>query len=204
MATPEEPVRSVRLWPSSWTSPLPIEDLFAPETPLHVDVGFGKGRFLLARASAMPAVSFLGIDRMLRRLRKVDRRVVRAGLTNVRLLRMEAAYAVRYLLPADAVDVFYILFPDPWPKAKHRRHRYFTPAFLDDLARALKPGGLVHFATDHLPFFEDSREALEADTRFEPAEPLIPSDDERSDFERRFMHHKPIGRCSARLRAEGP
>ena len=86
--------------------------IFPAPAPLHVDVGCGKGRFLVARAQACPRINFLGIDRQLVRLRKIDKKLRRAGMHNVRLLRLEADYALSYLLPPGSVNVMYILFPD--------------------------------------------------------------------------------------------
>lgn len=193
------PPSSFRIIPENWLEPLPLSRFFSdPDRPIEVDVGCGKGRFLLARAQRFPETNFLGIERLLGRLRKVDRKLLRAGLTNVRLLRMEAYYATTYLLPADAISAYYIFFPDPWPKARHHDHRLFNPAYLDALARSLRPGGLVHVATDHLPYFEEIHAILRADPRFEEVAPFEPTEAERTDFELLFLGQKPIGRCSFR------
>ncbi|MBN1269823.1 MAG: tRNA (guanosine(46)-N7)-methyltransferase TrmB [Kiritimatiellae bacterium] len=194
-------VGSTRIFPDDWLNPLPLSDLFPAAQPLEVDVGCGKGRFLLARAAAHPQVNFLGLDRMLRRIRKVDRKAVRRGLGNLRLLRCEAYYAVTYLLPPAAVSTYYIFFPDPWPKKRHHWHRLFDPPFVEALHRTLLPGGTFHFATDHLPYFEEVRGILAADSRFESAPPFEPGEEERTDFELLFIHLAPIGRCSFRKRA---
>jgi tRNA (guanine-N7-)-methyltransferase len=172
-----------------------------PPARLEADVGCGKGRFLLARAAANPETAFLGIDRMLGRLRKIESAAARRGLENIRLLRCDAAYAVTYLLPARAMDAIYVFFPDPWPKARHHGHRLFSPSFLEALTRVLKPGGGVHVATDHLPYFEEIGAILEADARFETAPAFAPTEAERTDFELRFLGVKPIGRGSWRLLA---
>lgn len=194
-----DPRSSFRIIPENWLEPLPLSQFFSdPDRPIEVDVGCGKGRFLLARAQRFPETNFLGIERLLGRLRKVDRKLLRAGLTNVRLLRMEAYYATTYLLPSDAISAYYIFFPDPWPKARHHDHRLFNPAYLDALARTLRPGGLVHVATDHFPYFEEIHAILRADPRFEEVTPFEPTEAERTDFELLFLGQKPIGRCSFR------
>ena len=182
-----------------WLGPLPVREWFGrPERPLEVDLGSGKGRFLLARAAKNPETNFLGIDRMLKRIRKVDNRARRLDLGNVRLMRMEAYYAVAYLLPAGAVQTCYVFFPDPWPKARHESHRLFNGRFLDALHRALVPGGAVHVATDHWPYYEQLAETFAGDARFAPTEPYVPPEDEQTDFERHYLGQKPIGRLSAR------
>ncbi len=193
--TSELPPR--RILPDDWLRPLVLGHWYPhPERPLEVDVGSGKGRFLLARAARFPGVNFLGIERLLGRLRKIDRKACRGGLANVRLLRMDAYYATTYLLPAASVSTFYVFFPDPWPKVRHQAHRLFNEAFLEALARTLRPGGRVHVATDHLPYFEQVRAILAGDGRFEPAAPFEPAEEERTDFELLYLHEKPIGRCS--------
>lgn len=197
-----EGATGIRFFPDDWLVPIPLERLFGPGPaagrPLEVDVGCGKGRFLLARAAAHPEISYLGIDRMLRRIRKVDRKAVRLGLSNLRLVRVEAYYAVTYLMPAACVSAYYILFPDPWPKKRHHDHRLFNPGFVNALYRTLRPGGQVHFATDHLAYFEEVKALIDADRRFESIPPLEPSETERTDFELLFLGQCPIGRYSFR------
>lgn len=193
---------SLRIAPateSEWLGPLPIRNYYAhPERRLEVDLGCGKGRFLLARAAKFPEVNYLGIDRMLRRIRKVDNRARRLDLGNIRLLRVEAYYAVAYLLPPESVSVYYIFFPDPWPKARHEGHRLFNAKFLDALHGTMSDGGVAHVATDHGPYFEQLSQILTGDRRFLPVEPYVPPEDEQTDFERYYIASKPIGRLSVR------
>jgi tRNA (guanine-N7-)-methyltransferase len=188
---------SVRIIPDDWVSPLKLEQYF-DSRPLHVDVGCGKGRFLLARAAAHPEWNFLGIDRMLRRIRKVDNKAQRRHLDNVRLFRMDAFYATAFLLPTESVSTFYIFFPDPWPKKRHHDHRIFNNEFIDAVFRTLKSGGEMHFATDHLPYFEEVLAALRADGRFEEIPAFEPIEAEKTDFEIYYIQHVSIGRCSFR------
>jgi tRNA (guanine-N7-)-methyltransferase len=188
---------SVRFIPSNWTEPFDPQALFPARQPFHVDVGCGKGRFLLERARTHPEVNFLGIDRMLRRIRKIDRKAVRQQLFNIRLLRLDAYYTIAFLMPARCVQTYYIFFPDPWPKKKHHDNRLFDPAFLDALDRTLLTDGCFHFATDHLPYFHEVCEIVQQDPRFTRIETFEPTDAERSDFELMFKE-KPIGRASYR------
>ncbi|MBN2301209.1 MAG: tRNA (guanosine(46)-N7)-methyltransferase TrmB [Lentisphaerae bacterium] len=183
--------------PSSWTNVLPIEELFEHKQPLEVDLGCGKGRFLLAHAQHKPNVNFLGVDRQLARLRKIDKRIQKIGIANVRLLRIEAVYAVRFLLPQHSVTVLYLFFPDPWPKRRHHKRRLFNAQFLDALDKALNDNGKIHLATDHLGYFHEMRSLLEQDTRFREIAPFIPPETEKTDFEMVFQNQNTeIGRAS--------
>jgi tRNA (guanine-N7-)-methyltransferase len=189
---------SLRIIPTDWAAPLDLSSAFgrAPQR-LEVDLGCGKGRFLMARAAAYPQTSFLGLDRQTRRLAKVERKAQRAQMANIRLLYAEAAYAVTHLLPRGSVTAYYIFFPDPWPKRRHHRRRLFDAAFLDALNTTLIPGGCIHLATDHPGYFESIRRLLAGDARLLEREAFSTSDAERTDFELIFLRqNKPIGRCS--------
>lgn len=187
---------SLRVFPDQWIDPTDFREKFDhPERPFEIDLGCGKGRFLLARSGKFPETNFLGIDRQLGRIEKIDRKAVRAGLSNIRLLRADGYYTVTFLIPSQSVDTFYVFYPDPWPKGKHHHNRIFNEPFMDAIARTLKPGGKLHASTDHLPYFEQIVKLLKTDSRFEETEPFIPADDEVSDFELIFAHKTP-GRCS--------
>ena len=189
---------SLRVVPANWLEPLDLTSIFGAAPPeLEVDLGCGKGRFLLARAQRYPQVCFLGIDRLLLRILRVERAIQRLHLTNIRLLYAEAAYALSHLLPSAAVSVYYIFFPDPWPKRRHHRRRLFAAPFLDALHRTLRPAGRVHIATDHDDYFAVIKRVFAADSRFMSQEPLELEDAERTDFEMLFLRqHQAIHRCS--------
>ena len=195
-AMSETSASTFRLDTDNWLDPMPLPSMFDRPQPLEVDVGCGKGRFLLAHARANPQCNFLGIDRMLRRIRKIDRKLVRQELSHVRLLRMEAYYAITYLVPEASVSTYYIFFPDPWPKKRHHRHRLFSPPFMDALQRTLLPGGIVHVATDHLTYAEEIKALFEVDDRFSPSPVFVPGADERTDFEQYYIERGDVGRCS--------
>src|SRR5439155_27024901 len=124
----------IELVPESYVATLDLEKIFGRTAPLHVDLGCGDGSFLYAQAHDMPHKNFLGIERLLGRIRSAASTAAYIG--NVRLLRMESSYAVRYLLPAGSVEKFYLLFPDPWPKRRHWRHRIVTEDFLGAISQA--------------------------------------------------------------------
>jgi tRNA (guanine-N7-)-methyltransferase len=178
----------------------------AGETPIvdgaaaiEVDVGCGKGRFLLARAASHRDVGFLGIERQAGRIQRVVRRAERAGLRNVRLLQIEASYVIEHLLPAASVSCYYVFFPDPWPKRRHQARRLLDAAFLVSAWRTLVPGGCIHVATDDAAYFEQVVRGITANRQFEEIAPFVPGRDEQTDFERIFTGQgKTIWRCSVR------
>ena len=172
--------------PSDYFQPVKIEGIFARPAPLEVDVGCGEGAFLVAIARKNPERNFLGIERLVGRVRKVCRRSGRAGLGNVRVLCVESAYTVRYLLPAGSVSVFHVMFPDPWPKRKHRVNRLVNREFLDAVRVALRDVGELRLTTDDLDYFGHMKKVTAAHEGFScepwPDDPDYP----QTDFEKRF------------------
>ena len=139
--------------PVSIVDQLNFREMFGRDAPVEVDLGCGEGTFLVALAAQNPDRNFLGIERLLGRVRSVCRKITRSNLENVRILRMESSYAVAHLVPAKAISVFHVLFPDPWPKRRHHRRRLFTTEFLSAIDRALEWDGLLHLATDDANYF---------------------------------------------------
>lgn len=156
------PFRVIEL--DSLTDRLDLDKIFERNAPVHVDLGCGDGSFLCALAQRIPDKNFLGIERLLNRVRTSARKA--ATLDNVRLLRVESSYAVRYLLLAGSVERFYLLFPDPWPKRCHHRRRILTPDFLRSVHAALKKDGSIYIATDDVDYFGIIKEVAQSDRRF--------------------------------------
>lgn len=182
-----QPAGSAIYAPASWPEPLRLDELFPAKARLEVEIGCGKGRFIVARATAHPDSNFIGIDRQLKRLQRTDQKIAAAGLRNVKLIRIEAAYAFEKLLPPGSVSLLYVFFPDPWPKRKHHDRRLFSPAFMDPLHTALTPNGIIYFATDHTDYAGWTRKLFAKDARFAEISPLEPRDEERTEFESLFM-----------------
>jgi tRNA (guanine-N7-)-methyltransferase len=147
------PDRKAEFVPPSITQPLDFSQLFAHAAPVEIDLGCGDGAFLTALARENPRRNYLGIERQLRRVRSVCRKVANIGLHNVRVLHMETSYAVARLIPPVAVARFHLLFPDPWPKRRHHGRRTVTSEFIAAIHRALAADGLFHIATDHTEYF---------------------------------------------------
>ena len=172
----------IELIPDSDTVTLDCAQLFGRVARIHVDLGCGDGSFLQALASAHPDWNFIGVERLLRRVKKSDRKA--ALLPNVRIIRSETMFFLKYLLPSDSVDSFYLLFPDPWPKRRHHRRRLVTPEFLDTIWNGLTAGGLLHLATDHDEYHVAIRKLLNRTPKFvrSDSESPLPA----TTFEKKF------------------
>ena len=173
--------------PPSWVERLSLPEMFTPAQPLEVELGSGDGSFLAQWAAAYPGRNFLGVERLLGRLRKLNRKARRAGLANVRLMRIEAAYFLEFLLPPRSIRALHIYFPDPWPKRKHRRHRLVNERFPELASRVLTPQGVVYLRTDDADYFAQMREVLAADQRFRLEETPDALASVITDFEREFQ-----------------
>jgi len=145
--------------------------LFAGDVPaplqLVVEIGFGRGEFLMELAEREPKTAFVGIEYSFKRVLKMARRLARTSLRNVRLVQAPAEQVVRDTLGDASVSTFWINFPDPWPKKRHFKRRLLQRDFVALLARRLAPGGLLHVATDHPGYAEWIDEVLRAEPRLE-------------------------------------
>jgi tRNA (guanine-N7-)-methyltransferase len=172
--------------PPSYVQRLDLPAMFPVPQPLEVELGAGDGSFLAQYAARHPDRNFLGVERLLGRLRKLDRKGLRAGLANLRLLRIEAGYFIEYLLPVASVTVVHVYFPDPWPKVKHHKNRLINERFPALAARVLVPGGAVHLRTDDAEYFSQMQQVFTASPDFEPAETPRELAELITDFEREF------------------
>ena len=125
-----------------------------------LEIGFGRGEFLLAMAERSPEVEFVGIEISVKRTLTMARKVARAKLTNVRLLEARAQVAVKELFLPDSLSEIWVNFSDPWPKARHAHRRVIQPSFVAHAARALEPGGILYVAIDDVRYAHQIDEAL--------------------------------------------
>jgi tRNA (guanine-N7-)-methyltransferase len=172
--------------PASILEPLSPSEIFGTGRLVEVDLGSGPGKFLVESARRFPERNFLGIERLLGRVRKTCRAASTIGLTNVRVLRLELDYTVRYLLPENSIWRFHLNFPDPWPKRRHQARRVVDDEFLQAIHRSLLEGGELWIKTDHESYFQNiERVAARTDlwTSLEWAEEGYP----RTDFEEQFL-----------------
>jgi tRNA (guanine-N7-)-methyltransferase len=176
-----------------------LESIFPSHGLIELDIGCGKGHFMVARATAHPELNFIGIDRQMKRIRRADRKILNAKLSNARLLRAEAFYTLSFMLPPESVSRVHIFFPDPWPKRRHHTRRLFSQPFMEALHRVLITGGQLNLATDDRPYFDAITALLGRDTRFESVPVFVPAPHERTCFEVLFLEKGvPINRVSIR------
>ena len=188
----------IELVPEMQVARLDGAELFGRSARLHVDLGCGDGSFLCEIAQRFPKRNFLGIERLTKRVEKVRRKAEK--IENVRVLRADTLFAVRYLLPKNSVETFYLLFPDPWPKRRHQFRRTFTRDFLDAVADALEKHGVLRVATDQLDYFHQIERVSRAHRQFQvlprsPDDAVLPV----TKFERKFREQEaPIYRLMLR------
>lgn len=150
---------------------LQLAELFgAQPEALWLEIGFGGGEHLAQQAATHPDTSFIGAEPFVEGVAKLLAEAQSRNLQNLRIHPGDVR-EILDLLPEKSVDRVFILFPDPWPKARHRKRRLINSAFLKDLGRVLKPNATLRFATDISDYAEQALAELLADGRFswEPA-----------------------------------
>jgi tRNA (guanine-N7-)-methyltransferase len=186
------------LVPANCFAPLDFGKIFGRCGPLEIDLGCGDGSYLMAIAAENPNADFVGIERLLGRVRTSCRKIEYRGVTNARVLRFEISYAVEHLLPAASVTVFHIMFPDPWPKRRHAPRRLITEDFLASLHRALVSQGTVRIATDDTEYFRQVTQLVSQSPLFDVFSPSGEAA-AMSKFEKQFVERGvPIHRLGLR------
>jgi tRNA (guanine-N7-)-methyltransferase len=170
----------------SIVQPLDLGGLFPKSQPLEVELGCGDASFLVEYARRNPDRNFIGVERLLGRIAKLDRKGRRAGLANLRGVRIESSYLLQFLLPPHSAAALHIYFPDPWPKKKHRRHRLIGELFPALAHAALVPGGVVYLRTDDADYFSQMTEVFSAAKKFKQTETPMALAELFTDFERDF------------------
>ncbi len=170
----------------SVVEPLKLDELFRQAAPLEVELGCGDASFLVNYAQKNPQNNFIGVERLLGRMQKLDRKGRRAGLENLRGVRIESSYFLQFLLPPHSASAVHVYFPDPWPKKKHHRLRLINEQFPALARAALAPGGMVFLRTDHAEYFQQMNEVFSARQDFKKMETPAELVDVLTDFERDF------------------
>jgi tRNA (guanine-N7-)-methyltransferase len=176
------PAESVRLdWPQ----------LFANDRDVEIEVGFGKGLFLLTEAQKRPQVNFIGIEIERKYQLYAATRIAKRGIVNVRLACADARKFLHDHVPPNSVAAIHVYFPDPWWKKRHQKRRLFNEWFVVECERVLRLGGQLHLATDVDEYFGVMTALLHEKTKLSPLETSQPAEpthdlDYLTNFERKF------------------
>jgi tRNA (guanine-N7-)-methyltransferase len=170
------------------TQPLNWASLFATVSPgpVELEVGTGRGDFLLRWSATNPHLRLLGVDMKTSWLQRAHRKLVRAQLANAILLVADAGPFLTQYVPANSLRAVHVYFPDPWPKRRHAPRRFFQPQTPEVLTRVLENGGALHFRTDHRDYFEATVPMFDDHPQFEhfaPPPELLAC---QTGYERRF------------------
>ncbi len=173
-----------RLWPSlgrqalagtepaGAVAPLEAESWFGRAgRPLVCEIGCGTGTSTLAMAQAEPGIDVIAVEVYRRGLAQLLSAIDREGVTNIRLIRGDGVDVLEHLIPTGALTGVRVFFPDPWPKSRHHKRRLLQPATIALIADRLRPGGVLHAATDHAGYAEQIAEAGDAEPRLRRAAP---------------------------------
>jgi tRNA (guanine-N7-)-methyltransferase len=145
---------------------LQILDFFAEKKPLHVEYCSGNGAWIADKALESPQWNWIGVEKKFDRARKIWAKMKNRSLKNLLVICGEAHLATRLLFPSCSLDQAYINFPDPWPKTRHWKHRLISPPFLEELHRAVIPGGGFTFVTDDIPYSEATMKEVKKQDKF--------------------------------------
>jgi tRNA (guanine-N7-)-methyltransferase len=151
--------------------PLDLAAIFGREARRVLDIGFGDGEALVTNALNNPGVDYVGIEVHEPGIGHLLLLIEQTAVRNVRVIARDAAEVVAELFAAASFDAVDLLFPDPWPKKRHHKRRLVQLEFVAELARVLKPGGLLHVATDWADYARHTREVLARCEQFEPVAP---------------------------------
>ncbi|MBI3246271.1 MAG: tRNA (guanosine(46)-N7)-methyltransferase TrmB [Deltaproteobacteria bacterium] len=182
----------MRLDPADFSAPPPTwQDIFGNANPVEVEIGFGKGSFLLALAKNHPERNFFGVEYAKRWSFRLALLIERNGPANVLAIHADFTCLVRTMIRPESVSVYHLYFPDPWWKRRHQERRLFHHDFAAALARTLRPGGKILLASDVQSYFAEivqqfsqvpelSRFSWERDHVNKRGKPIL------TDFERKY------------------
>jgi tRNA (guanine-N7-)-methyltransferase len=185
---------------SSGSAPLDWAAVFGNDHPVELEVGFGKGLFLIGAAQTCPGVNFAGVEIVRKYQLFTATRLAKRGLRNVRVACADARRFLASWVASGSLQAVHVYFPDPWWKKRHHKRRVFTAEFVRACVGVLRIGGQLHAATDVEEYAGLMRELLGAEPALRPLpvpEPNQPSHDldYLTNFERKFRQQgKPIYR----------
>lgn len=169
----------------SGTGRLDFAQLFENTNRIVLEIGSGKGRFLIGSALEQPDVNFVGIEKSLHYYRLVRGRVEKRSLPNVCLINFDAFPVLQKMLPDASISEVHIYFPDPWPRRREQKRRIIRPEALAEIRRALTRDGVGIYVTDHREYFETAAPLI---AEFFRSETRIPRQDDppRTNYEAKY------------------
>jgi len=163
------------LWPrfgiADGERPLEFANVFGNQHPVIAEIGFGNGEATWRMACEHPEQNFIGIEVHPPGIGRLLLALEREGIPNLRIASGDAVEWLRLRIPAASLAGVRIYFPDPWPKKRHHKRRLVQPAFVALLAARMRPGGILHLATDWVPYAAHMLEVLEASPHFDNLAP---------------------------------
>lgn len=173
-------------------APLDLPALFGNDHPVILEIGSGKGRFLIATATERPDLNVIGIEKSLHYHRVIRDRVIKRQLRNLKLINHDGFLVLQKMIPDASLAEVHVYFPDPWPRKRENKRRIIRPEVLAEIRRVLVPGGMGIYVTDHREYFESAAPLVEAEFRSERRVPG-PDDPPRTNYEAKYREEgRPI------------
>lgn len=172
---------------------LDLHSFFGNANPVILEIGSGKGRFLIETASERPDVNLIGIEKSLHYHRVIRDRFLKRDLHNVRLINHDAFLVLQRMIPDASLAEVHVYFPDPWPRKRERKRRIIRPEVLKEFRRVLVEGGMGIYVTDHQEYFESAAPLVEEE--FPRSERRVPGPDDppRTNYEAKYREEgRPI------------
>ena len=168
------------------TPPIDWRALFGNDRPVEIEVGFGKGSFLVMQAQARPDTNYFGIEIERKYTLLGATRIARRQLPNVKLACTDARWFVKERVAKASVSALHVYFPDPWWKTRHRKRKLFTLAFADQCVRVLQGAGRLHFATDVAEYFAETLVMLNGIAELRSLPAPASAAESMTNFERKY------------------
>jgi tRNA (guanine-N7-)-methyltransferase len=164
---------------------LDLAEEFGNRNRVVVEIGSGKGRFLIASATEQSDINFIGIEKSLHYYRVMRDRITKRGLGNVRLINHDAFLVFQKMFSDKSISEIHIYFPDPWPKRREQKRRIMRPEVLGEMRRVLRDDGFGIYVTDHREYFDAAAPLI---AQFFRVETRIPAPDEppRTNYEAKY------------------
>jgi tRNA (guanine-N7-)-methyltransferase len=147
-------------------APCDLDAVFGRAAPRLLEIGFGMGDSVLDRARRHPERDHLGVEVHRPGVGRLLRALAEEDIRNVRIVCADAVQVLTHMIPDAALDAVFLFFPDPWPKKRHHKRRIVQPAFVELVARRLRPGGIFHLATDWEEYAQHMLAVLEQSPSF--------------------------------------